>query len=126
MTFKVDDDIQARLDELGATYRCIAQARQSKFKAEVIDVLTKQVFGEGEGVSKQLALEAALANTHVDDKPQTPAQIAAENKMLRERLAALENREIKVEGKPTRKAGDKEPVNSVSGKKVPVKAGDPD
>jgi len=141
MTFKVKDDIQAKLNEWGTTYSCsIISAEQDqktkkmvkvedphrKYKVVLIDKLTKQAWGDpGYGAGKEAALQDAVSRARPeDDKPMTTPQLAEENKRLRAQLTAIQNPEMKVEGKETIKAIDRPRTNSVNGKKVAVASGD--
>lgn len=126
MTFKVPDQTEEKLNQMQATYTCVKISHTDTFRAEVRDKLTNQIFSTGIGHSKEEALVKAVDAADPSHKPRTPAEIAAENKMLRERLARMENPEIKVEGKPTIKAKATTPSNPVNGKKVAVADGESD
>lgn len=124
MTFKVPDQTEEKLNQMQATYTCTKISHTETFRADVRDKLTNQIFASGTGNSKEEALVNAVNDADPAHKPRTPAEIAAENKMLRDRLARLENPEIKVDGKPTIKAKADTPSNPVNGRKVAVAGAD--
>lgn len=107
--FAVPKETQAKLDELGVSYRIIHQAPdlvRDKFtgqylpdekqdprrvKCEIVAKVTGEFITFGLGMDEPSALDDAAKKLKPEDKPRTPAQILAENEAMRAKLAKYES-----------------------------------
>lgn len=110
MSIPITEEQQEQLDNIEASFRFIYRPKVPEYICEISCKLTKRVVCEGVGISREKSLADALTKVTSDSKTKTPAEIAAENVQLRERLDKLQGGSIiRVEGKPTRKNSANQP-----------------